>query len=89
MSIKNEDVVRNTRFAAKKITEKFGCTTVLKSHKTVVCSTKKEIYSFNSKKYNFDIPIFLDNNFFLDRKINGSKIEKLGFKYKYNDVFSF
>ena len=51
--------------------------------------TKKEIYSFNSKKYNFDIPIFLDNNFFLDRKINGSKIEKLGFKYKYNDVFSF
>ena len=51
--------------------------------------TKQEIYSFNSKKYNIDIPIFLDNNFFLDRKINGSKIEKLGFKYKYNDVFSF
>ena len=51
--------------------------------------TKKEIYSFNSKKYNFDIPIFLDNNFFLDRKIDGSKIENLGFKYKYNDVFSF
>ena len=51
--------------------------------------TKKEIYSFNSKKYNFDIPIFLDNDFFLDRKIDGTKIEKLGFKYKYNDVFTF
>lgn len=50
---------------------------------------KKEIYSFNSTKYNFEIPIFLDNNFFLDRKIDGSKIEKLGFKYKYNDVFTF
>ena len=51
--------------------------------------TKKEIYTFNSKKYDFTTPIFLNNNSYLNRIINGSKIEKLGFEYKYNDVFSF
>jgi nucleoside-diphosphate-sugar epimerase len=51
--------------------------------------TKKEIYTFNSKKYNFEIPIFLDNKSFLNRVIDGSKIEKLGFEYKYNNVFEF
>lgn len=51
--------------------------------------TKKEIYTFNAKKYDFATPIFLDNNFYLNRIINGSKIEELGFEYKYNDVFTF
>ncbi|MDD2888949.1 MAG: hypothetical protein PHY66_14215 [Aliarcobacter sp.] len=49
--------------------------------------TKKEIYTFNSKKYNFEMPIFLDDKSFLDRVIDGSKIEKLGFEYKYNNIF--
>lgn len=49
--------------------------------------TKKEIYTFNSKKYNFEMPIFLDDKSFLDRVIDGSKIEKLGFQYKYNNIF--
>ena len=51
--------------------------------------TKKEIYTFNSKKYDFELPIFLDNESFLNRIIDGSKIEKLGFEYKYNNVFEF
>ena len=51
--------------------------------------TKEEIYSFNAKKYNFDMPIFLNNNEFLNRVIDGSKIEKIGFIYKYNNVFDF
>ena len=51
--------------------------------------TKEEIYSFNSKKYNFEKPIFLDNKEFLNRLIDGSKIEKLGFSYKYNNAFEF
>lgn len=51
--------------------------------------TKEEIYTFNSKKYNFEKPIFLDNKEFLNRLIDGSKIEKLGFTYKYNNAFEF
>lgn len=51
--------------------------------------TKEEIYSFNSKKYDFEEPIFLDNKEFLNRLIDGSKIEKLGFIYKYNNAFEF
>ena len=51
--------------------------------------TKEEIYSFNSKKYDFEKPIFLDNKEFLNRLIDGSKIEKLGFIYKYNNAFEF
>lgn len=51
--------------------------------------TKEEIYSFNSKKYAFEKPIFLENKNFLNRLINGEKIEKLGFIYKYNNPFEF
>ena len=51
--------------------------------------TKEEIYTFNSKKYDFLISIFLDNKSFLNRVIDGSKIEKLGFVYKYNNAFKF
>lgn len=51
--------------------------------------TKRDIYTFNSKKYDFEMPIFIDNESFLNRVIDGSKIEKLGFEYKYNNVFEF
>jgi hypothetical protein len=51
--------------------------------------TKEEIYSFNSKKYNFGKPIFLESENFLNRLINGEKIEKLGFIYNYNNPFEF
>lgn len=45
---KHEDILRNPRFAAKKISETFKCTTVLKSHKTIVCSKDGEIYTNNT-----------------------------------------
>ena len=51
--------------------------------------TKEELYSFNAKKYNFEKPIFSENEFSLNRIIDGSKIEKLGFNYQYFDAFSF
>jgi hypothetical protein len=50
---------------------------------------KKEIYSYNSKKFGFDMPIFKNDDTFINRIIDGSKIERDGFVYKYNDVFSF
>lgn len=49
--------------------------------------TKKEIYSFNSKKFDFEQPIFLENKEFLNRVINGSKIENLGFVYKNDNPY--
>jgi len=45
---KHEDILRNPRFAAKRISEAFGCITVLKSHKTVVCSKDGKIYTNNT-----------------------------------------
>lgn len=47
--------------------------------------TKEELYSFNSQKYHFEKPIFLENEFALNRIIDGSKIERLGFEYQYLD----
>lgn len=51
--------------------------------------TKEELYSFNAQKYNFEKPIFLENEFSINRTIDGSKIEKLGFNYQYFDAFNF
>jgi len=45
---KCEDILRNPRFTAKKISEKYNCITVLKSHKTVVCSKDMEFYTNNT-----------------------------------------
>ena len=50
---------------------------------------KEELYSFNAQKYNFEKPIFLENEFSINRTIDGSKIEKLGFNYQYFDAFNF
>ena len=51
--------------------------------------TKEDLYGFNSKKYDFEKPIFSNNEEFLNRIIDGSKISKLGFVYKHNDPFDF
>lgn len=51
--------------------------------------TKEELYSFNSIKYGFELPIFSDNTEHTNRLIDGSKISKLGFEYKYTDAFNF
>ncbi|MBP7769792.1 MAG: hypothetical protein KA055_01570, partial [Aliarcobacter sp.] len=49
--------------------------------------TKEDLYIFNAKKYNFEPPISCDNNESLNRLIDGSKISKQGFVYKYNSAF--
>jgi nucleoside-diphosphate-sugar epimerase len=49
--------------------------------------TKEELYSFNAKKYDFPAPIFSKNEKFLNRIIDGTKIEKEGFIYKHNNAF--
>ena len=49
--------------------------------------SKEDLYSFNAKKYDFALPIFSENKEFLNRTIDGSKIEQLGFIYKHNNAF--
>lgn len=39
-----EEILRDTKSAACSISEKYGCVTVLKTHRTVVCSKGFEIY---------------------------------------------
>ena len=51
--------------------------------------TKEELYSFNAQKYGFEKPIFSDDKNSIERIIDGSKIEKFGFEYKYFDAFNF
>jgi nucleoside-diphosphate-sugar epimerase len=51
--------------------------------------TKEELYSFNAQKYGFEKPIFYDNENYIERIIDGSKIERFGFEYKYFDAFNF
>lgn len=51
--------------------------------------SKKELYSFNAQKYGFEKPIFNDDENSIERIIDGSKIENLGFEYKYFDAFNF
>ena len=43
-----EDILSDTVEAAKEISEKYSCVTVLKTHKTVVCSQTFEIYINNT-----------------------------------------
>ena len=50
---------------------------------------KEELYSFNAQKYSFEKPIFSDDKNSIERIIDGSKIEKFGFEYKYFDAFNF
>ncbi|WP_321470768.1 hypothetical protein [Halarcobacter sp.] len=45
--------------------------------------TKKEIYTYNAKKFGFKEVIFKDKKDYGNRIIDGSKIERLGFRYKY------
>lgn len=45
--------------------------------------SRKEVYLLNAKKYNFEKPIFENKKEYKNRIIDGSKIERLGFEYKY------
>ena len=51
--------------------------------------TKEEIYLHNAKKFNFKESIFKDEKALNNRIIDGSKIESLGFEYKYPNPFEF
>jgi len=45
--------------------------------------TRKEVYLSNALKYNFEKSIFENKKEYKNRIIDGSKIESLGFEYKY------
>ncbi|RXJ69226.1 GDP-L-fucose synthase [Halarcobacter ebronensis] len=45
--------------------------------------TKKEIYTYNAKRFGFEEPIFKNKKSYENKIIDGSKIESLGFRYKY------
>jgi len=44
---------------------------------------RKEVYLLNALKYGFEKPIFKNKKEYKNRIIDGSKIERLGFRYKY------
>lgn len=48
LGIELNDVLANMEDSAKKISEKYNCVTVLKSHHTIVCSKDLEIYINNT-----------------------------------------
>lgn len=72
-----EDIIKATSFVVKKDLEGIFnlCS---KEH-----PTRKEVYSKNAKKYGFKAPIFKNKKSYKDRLIDGSKIQKEGFRYKY------
>lgn len=51
--------------------------------------TKKEVYLSNAIKYNFEKPIFENSKEYKNRIVDGSKIERLGFRYKYPNPLEF
>ena len=51
---------------------------------------RNELYINNAKKYGFKQPIFeINNNEIENRVIDGSKIESLGFRYKYENPMNY
>ncbi|RXJ88915.1 GDP-L-fucose synthase [Arcobacter sp. CECT 8983] len=72
-----DDVIRATKFALEKD---------LKGIYNL-CSyehpTRKEIYFKNASKFGFAKPVFKNKKEYKQRLIDGSKIEKEGFRYKY------
>ena len=44
---------------------------------------KEEVYLLNAKKHNFEASIFINTKEYNNRIIDGSKIQSLGFEYKY------
>lgn len=75
--VHRDDVIKATNFVIKnKISGIFNlCSKIHPS--------KKKIYSKNALKFNFDLPIFKETKEEKNRIINGNKIEKLGFEYKF------
>lgn len=72
-----EDIIEATKFVVNK-NLKGVYNLCSKEH-----PTRKEVYTVNAKKLGFKPPIFKDKKVYKDRLIDGSKIEKQGFRYKY------
>lgn len=75
--VHRDDVINATKFVIKNdINGVFN-----------LCSSfhpsKKEIYTYNARKFGFNEPIFKNKKSYANRIIDGSKIESLGFRYKY------
>ena len=51
--------------------------------------TKEELYAHQSRVYGFAPPIFTEDFGSSERIIDGSKLEKLGFEYKYKNPMEF
>lgn len=51
--------------------------------------TRKEVYLHNAKKYVFKKPIFENKKKYKNRIIDGSKIERCGFRYKYQNPLEY
>lgn len=50
---------------------------------------KEEIYDLNAKNYNFDKPIYKNIKEYKNRVIDSSKLEELGFVYKYSNPLKY
>jgi len=75
--IHRDDVINATLFIIKNdLAGVFNLTSSLHP-------TRKEVYLHNALKYSFQKSIFENKKNYKNRVINGSKIESLGFRYKY------
>ncbi len=72
-----EDVIGATKFVIKKDLK--GIYNLCSNEHP----TRKKIYLNSSQKFGFKPPIFKDKKEYKQRLIDGSKIEKKGFRYKY------
>jgi len=72
-----DDVIGATKFALEKNIEGLYNLCSLEH------PTRKEVYTKNASKFGFDKPIFKNKKEYKDRLIDGSKIESVGFRYKY------
>lgn len=75
--VHQEDVIEATKFAIKNTLK--GVYNLCSSKHP----TREEIYLNNAEKYGFEKPVFKDKKEYANRIIDGSKIEKEGFSYKY------
>lgn len=81
--IHQKDVIEAVKFALKNDLE--GVFNLCSSEHP----TRKEVYSKNALKYGFKKPLFENKKEYPNRIVDGSKIEKRGFKYKYPNPLEF
>jgi len=81
--IHRDDIIEATKFVIKNdISGIFNL--CAKEH-----PTRKELYDFTCEKFGFEKPIYIKDEKYKNRIIDGSKIETLGFEYKYPNPLTF